>query len=142
MAELAEQVYHMLVVVEPRAHRRLAAVVDAVDRYHPKAAIWQYRLDGRPRLAALTDAHAGLAHRAGPLPAAPQSAVEVGPEPVDGPAAGEAVAGEPAADEPVAPVDVPPLDPGETEAAPLLTDEELSMLLGDDEEWDERRGAQ
>jgi len=120
MVALAEQTRRrpkVVVIVHPQAQTCAAPLVRAIRKYHGDVAIWQYDFAGDPRLHAWPDEPK------------PEPSVEISPpaaEPIEQPAEQATQSPEPdetpALDEPLDEID-----------PPLLTDEELAMLLGDDD---------
>ncbi len=120
MTELAEGGFNTLVIVEPGLLRGPQRVVDAVGRYHPNIKTWRFVSEGQPLLRPWADK--------------PAQATQAAPPVVDSALPHESV--EPREPEPVG--DVPleePLEPVTTEP-PLLSDEELAMLLQEPEDED------
>lgn len=125
----------VVVVVEPDVLRDADDLVAAVRAYHPKVAVWRFSRGARPPL----DKWSGGEAAGGNGRTTVRGVAEAEP-----PSVGEAAVAEGAAA-----IDDPPAsrDSGtkggesEGEHEPLLTDEELAMLLGGDEE-DDRPGEQ
>jgi hypothetical protein len=119
MADLAMGPSRILIIVEPAAVRDADTLVAAVRRYHPGVTVWQYAMQLDPPLQPWPGKPAAVFTRdeAPPLRSDP-------PTPQDSPAA---VFADYADDE----QNLEDIDQPES---PLLTEEELAMLLGDDEE--------
>lgn len=113
MVELAGGGYKTLVVVEPELLRRPQRVVDAVARYHPGTDVWRFNGEGKPVLRPWSEQPAS--------PAAATAEVAETTEPR-----------EPRPSDGVPPPEAP-LETGVAEP-PLLSDEELAMLLQDPED--------
>jgi hypothetical protein len=112
MVALAEQRKRrpkVVVIVHPQAQSSAEALVHAIRRYHPDVAVWRYDFEHDPQLHAWPDEPQ------------PEPSVEVTPP--------APVSPEPSAPDPATP-DETPVDDLEP---PLLSDEELAMLLGDDD---------
>ncbi|MEE9211711.1 MAG: hypothetical protein V3U29_03560 [Phycisphaeraceae bacterium] len=109
----------VLIVSEPVAHPRLAALLAAVRQYYPQVVCWQYEplgADGRPRLSPLHEPAAESQDSSNSTPSADELPVVVGDPP---PKAA------PRPDRSPGQVNSPDLP-----SAPLITAEELQMLLG------------
>ena len=118
MVRLARQQFDALIIVEPDMIRDAAHLCRAAQKYHPRTAIWRYIATQQPRLQKFTADPAPTAD-----PALDQSTSARTPEP---PPAYQPTQPQPATP---APVEQPP-----DLAEPLLTDEELAMLLADSDQ--------
>jgi len=122
----------VVIVVEPEVLRDADELVGAVRAYHPSVAVWRYSRGASPRLdkwnggvAAARDDNGrgqGRPSSEAEAPATAPRGMAEGTSAIDGDATGQ-----------------PAAEPGTTqrsgeEEAPLLTDAELAMLLGEDEE--------
>lgn len=122
---------NVLVIVEPEAAGDAEALVQAVRRYHPRVGVWRYRRGDRPVLEK--------------WPTASAASESFGAQGSNGRAAdGNGRAGGSAAPEfsdpasSAAPEASPSSNGGDEpeDHRSLLTDEELTMLLGDDDATD------
>lgn len=121
MAELAMGPSRIVIIVEPAAVRDADALVAAIRRYHPGVSIWQYAMHLDPPLQPWP----GMVDAAPPAHEPPAFGTDEPPAPNDSPAA--VFAGLVNDQE----QDIEDIDQPQS---PLLTEEELAMLLGDDEE--------
>lgn len=143
----------VLVLVNPDALPGVADLVDIVDRYNPASAVWMYDPAGKPQLRAVTAADLAAWRSGTGQPSTPQPVV---PAPIRTSAPALRLAGEgplaspsPArvaqaqrAPDPNPDVKVVPRtqrepsqgEPPASAAQPLLSDEELAMLLSEDAE--------
>ena len=137
----------LVVIIEPDALRHADALARAIMAYHPRVPVWSYRHRQRPALQAWPQIESTVT-AAGPTPQA--SVVDESPAPEAAAPAqakfpeAESIV-EPSAEPATEPVPEPAPEPApDTEAhtdasaeppedddGPLLTDEELSMLLGE-----------
>ncbi len=137
----------VLIVVEPDGVPGAGALVDAATRYTPHAVCWRYGASDEPRLAAFIDpAHAGRTDdptETGPTPGPAR------PTPTSIPGAADTIRPHPT------PSGQPRLrltgegsdvshnegerEPTEDPERPVLSEEELEMLLSD--EWDRQTGG-
>ena len=131
MARMAREHFHALVIVEPNMLIDHEALCQSVGEYHPETAVWRYDADEHPRLQRCAGSSGdGCIQRPDPAvqTASPSEIRETDP-------AGQTYETSDNGDrdtEPAHPEHAePPRDTG-----PLLSDEELAMLL-DDPEIDE-----
>ncbi len=119
MTELATGNHRIVILIEPGAVRDVEPLTRAMATYHPHTGVWQYSMAldpplqaypmPRPAPADVVDREAEGTHRTDPPPA---------PQPITTSDQTE---------EPDA------MEADELDERPLLTEEELAMLLGDDE---------
>ena len=110
MLQLAAEPTHALILVDPQRHPRLTELLDAVHAYHRRVSLWSYQAPTpqhhHRQLAPLRSDHASQ----NPIPPQPTPATaDTRPAPPDR--------------------DAPPQPDHDVE--PLITDEELAMLLDD-----------
>lgn len=121
MLQLSRGPAAALIIIEPQRQPYLSELVEAVRTYHPRVRLWQYRgqgQDGQPQLARLN----GLANHH----QAEKSVKHPSPPPPQTAAAAQAAwheAKHQASADPPAQTQAPSL--------PLISAEELAMLLGD-----------
>ena len=118
----------VVVIVHPAAQGAAEALVAAVRRYHADVVVWRYEPGLRPALSAWPADETGQPLQTDPQPvpypfAAAEPPMPSEPQPPAGVATVEADGVNPAP----AGLDDDDLEP------PLLSEEELAMLLGDDE---------
>ncbi len=154
MVRLAQDRFEVLILVDPQLVRQVEQLVNAVSQYHPDVRIWRYDRGRRPALRTWTQPpetptatdEAGDAGDTALPNAQAAEDVDLEQDEPDGSApqieASETDPDVAEAQQPDTPVATqPPDEPAPDEAdepadslePPLLTDEELAMLLGDDE---------
>ena len=146
MVELARRRFTAVIVIEPQVVVDIEALTEAVGRYHPKAAMWAYDHRSRPALRPLRSPETPEPAVAVPDEVEMQTPPTVADEPVAEPqivvrqdaglanltpALGSSSQQEADSTEPLADT-----SPSDEETGPLLTEEELEMLMRDTD-WEE-----
>lgn len=122
MVALAEQRKRrpkVVVIVHPQAQSSAEPLVSAIRKYHHEVAIWRYDLEGDPSLRAWPDEpQPQPSVKTEELRSTSAEPSQPGPEPSEF---------EPGIEQPAEAEPIDDIEP------PLLSDEELAMLLGDDD---------
>lgn len=148
MVALAMARFEVLILVDPVLIRQADQLVDAVGQYHPGVRIWRFDRGRRPALRTWADAAPDASAEPTPAESPPPTQSDHAGEHAQtaAPASAAAPTDQPSTDDQPAPADEQSSAPSDQTAhatadepdhdtlePPLLTDEELAMLLGDDE---------